>query len=126
MATVLIVEDDVMMRSTIKSMLEDDGHEIFEAEDGLAAIDTLNILISHRAVSLVITDILMPRVDGMSLITWIRKLDRSIKILAISGGSRAIFSDILSASRRLGAHASLKKPFTRQQLREKIDRLLAT
>ena len=51
-------------------------------------------------------------------------LDRSIRILAISGGSRAIFSNILGAAITYGAHDSLKKPFTAQQLRDKVGRLL--
>lgn len=125
MAIILIVEDDAMMRSTIKSMLEADGHDTLEAEDGLEAINILKNLTPDRVVSLIVTDILMPKVDGMSLIAGVRNLDRRTKILAISGGSRAIFSNILSASMTLGAHDCLKKPFTLRQLREKVAKHLS-
>lgn len=122
--TVLVVEDDTLMRSTIRTILEEDGYAILEAGDGLEAMKVLRSPPPGRAVPLIVTDILMPKVDGMSLISNVQKLDRSIKILAISGGSRAIFSNILAAAVTYGAHDSLKKPFTAQQLRDKVGRLL--
>ncbi len=122
--TVLVVEDDEMMRSTIRSILEEDGYAVLEAEDGLEAMKILRNPPPGRSVPVMVTDILMPRVDGMSLISNVQQLDRSIRILAISGGSRAIFSNILGAAITYGAHDSLKKPFTAQQLREKVARLL--
>lgn len=122
--TVLVAEDDTMMRATIRTILEEDGYAVLEAGDGLEAMQTLRKVLSGRSVPLIITDILMPKVDGMSFISNVQQLDRSIKVLAISGGGRAIFSNLLGAAITYGAHDSLKKPFTAKQLRDKVSRLL--
>jgi DNA-binding response OmpR family regulator len=124
MATILIVDDDAMVRGTVKSMLTLKGHEVLEAEDGLKALDVVKHAPTDHTISLMITDIMMPKVDGMTLITEARKLDRRLKILAISGGSRQIHSNFLKAAKNCGAHDALKKPFTHHELLAKVDQLL--
>lgn len=124
MATILIAEDNEMLRDTVKTMLTEKGHDVIAAEDGLEALDAVRRAAADHAISLLITDIILPKVDGMSLITETRKLDRRIKILAVTGGSRQIHANFLKAAKNCGAHDALKKPFTQQQLLEKVDQLL--
>jgi DNA-binding response OmpR family regulator len=124
MATILIAEDNEMLRDPVKTMLSEKGHEVIATEDGLEALDALRSAASDHSISLLITDIILPKVDGMSLITEARKLDRRIKILAITGGGRQIHSNFIKAAMNCGAHDALKKPFTQQQLMEKVDHLL--
>jgi CheY-like chemotaxis protein len=124
MATILIADDDPMVRKTIKSILVGKGHDVIEASDGLEAIRLLGELGPGQTISLIITDILMPKIDGFSLIVELRRLDQAIKILAVTGGGRMIHSDYLVAAKNVGAHDALKKPFTHHQLLEKVDSLL--
>jgi CheY-like chemotaxis protein len=124
MATILIADDDPMVRRTIRSILVGKGHEVIEAEDGVEAIRLLGNLKPNQTISLIITDILMPKIDGFSLIVELRKLNRAVRILAVTGGGRMIHSDYLAAAKNVGAHDALKKPFTHHQLLEKVDSLL--
>jgi DNA-binding response OmpR family regulator len=124
MATILIAEDDAMVMATMTFILTEIGHDVIEAANGAEAMEIFKNPAPDRPIEMIITDIIMPKTDGMSLITELRKLDKRIKILAVSGGGRASYSNFLSAARNLGAHESLKKPFTRQQLLEKVETLL--
>jgi two-component system cell cycle sensor histidine kinase/response regulator CckA len=124
MATILIADDDTLVRTTMKAILRAKGHDIIEAENGQEAIDIVRNVETGRTISLVVTDILMPKVDGLSLIAELMKIDGGLKILAVSGGGRMIHSNFLNAARNGGAHDVLKKPFTHHQLLEKVDGLL--
>jgi len=124
MATILLVEDDEVCRDAVKRILKKKGHEVIEAEDGLVALDRVRNAGPDHGITMMITDIMMPRVDGMTLIGEARKVDRRLKILAITGGSRQIHSDLVKAAKNCGAHDALKKPFTQAQLLEKVDQLL--
>src|SRR5262245_58208604 len=82
MARILVIDDDLLMQQTIKRILERDAHEIFTAEDGEAGVSQLKV----RRYDLVITDIMMPRQEGIETIRSIREEARGMPILAISGG----------------------------------------
>jgi DNA-binding response OmpR family regulator len=124
MATILIAEDDAMVMATIAFILAEQGHDVIQATNGAEAVKIFKNPAPDRTIALVITDIIMPKGDGMSLIAELRQLDGKLKILAISGLGRAGYSSFLGAAKNLGAHDSLKKPFTRQQLLEKVELLL--
>lgn len=65
MADVLIVDDDVSIRETLRMVLEDEGHAVEEAEDGLVALDALR---ATRAPRVVLLDLMMPRLDGAGVL----------------------------------------------------------
>lgn len=65
MADVLIVDDDVSIRETLRMVLEDEGHSVEEAEDGLVALDALRTTSGRRVVLL---DLMMPRLDGAGVL----------------------------------------------------------
>jgi CheY-like chemotaxis protein len=123
MAHILLIEDDELLRDTIAQMLALDGHRVTAASDGEAGLEAFR---RHRQVDLVITDILMPRMDGASMIVEMRKLDPYARVLAISGGRRALSSEFsLGTAAILGAGDQLVKPFTRADLTRAVTRAIA-
>ena len=102
MATILIVDDDETDRLKLAAALRPDGHEIVLARDGNEALD---VYLAQR-VHVVVTDMVMPGRDGLSLIAAIRDVDPRAAIVAVSGKSRSQ----LEASKIYGAHSILEKP----------------
>lgn len=126
--SVLIVDDSAISRSIIKRVLETLGIRlVFSAEDGFKAADFLRLVETDpqkagtSQIDLVITDLIMPRCDGPSLIRWIRRSpaspDRYVAIIAISG---APARERVQLARDLGVHEVLGKPFTAEALGSKI------
>lgn len=126
--SVLIVDDSAISRTIIRRVLEILGIRlIFSAEDGFQAADFLRLVEADplkagaSQIDLVITDLIMPRCDGPSLIRWIRRSpaspDRYTPIIAISG---APARERVQLARDLGAHEVLGKPFTAEALGSKI------
>jgi two-component system chemotaxis response regulator CheY len=120
MANVLIVDDSSTMRKIISRSLRQAGlpvDEIFEAGDG---IEGLNVL-SGKGVDLILSDINMPNMDGLEFIKQARANGCKAPIVMITteGGE-----DILKQAIENGASDSIKKPFTPDQLNEKLGGLL--
>ncbi len=103
MATIYLVEDEDDFRDTLSGILETAGHVVIAASDGGAAPEVVK---NHR-LNLVISDLVMEGVEGIETILSIRRLARSLPILAISGN--ALY---LENSAKLGTDAALLKPFT--------------
>jgi CheY-like chemotaxis protein len=80
--TILLVDDDPLVREVTAWMLEDAGHDVTEAEDGVAALDHLT---SHGPVDLLITDVNMPGMDGRELLREVRRRWPSLPVLVVSG-----------------------------------------
>lgn len=119
---VLIVEDSAVQRKVIRRMFDDSGYEVFEAETAEQALKCEDVV----GVDLLVTDIFMPGEGGLSVIQSIRKNWPNIRIIAISGGwkDKMIGEKTLNAAEVVGADATLKKPFTSEQLFEVTDRVL--
>lgn len=109
---VLVIEDEAALRQTIRRMLESAGHEVVEAENGRTGLEAFR----KNLLDVVITDIIMPNKEGIETIRDIRALNPGIRIVAISGGGRTKNFDFLRIAGKLGANATLAKPFQRQQL----------
>jgi YesN/AraC family two-component response regulator len=112
MATVLVVDDEELVRATLCQILEAAGHEIFEATNGNEA---LRVFEEHEA-DLVITDIIMPEKEGIETIVQLRKRKPNLKIIAISGGGRTNQMEYLKIAMKFGANDILSKPFRREQI----------
>lgn len=110
MPRILIIDDDTAVRATVRLALERAGYETVEAADGREGIRML------EGVDLVITDLLMPEVDGVDLIGQIRKEDRGLPIIAMSGGGKVDSKSYLEVAKALGAFAAIAKPFELQYL----------
>jgi CheY-like chemotaxis protein len=85
------------------------GHQVYSAGNGKGALD----IVEHRQIDLVITDILMPDMDGYELITALRKRTAPPRIIAMSGGSGRLDSEyLLRVARSMKVDKLLEKPLT--------------
>ena len=109
MAHILLVEDDDAYREMLHASLGEKGHTVVETRDGQEALNRFK----DGKFDLVITDILMPKKDGVETIIELRRLDATTRIIAISGGGHLIPSEnCLKIARSLGVNEVLEKPFT--------------
>src|SRR5471032_981260 len=108
---VLVADDEENIRLLMTSWLEQAGHRVTQAANGREA----GLLAEKTKFDLVVTDVLMPEVDGVGLIAELKKVSPASRVLAISGGGRIIDSnDCLRIAQGLGAHAAVMKPFNRE------------
>lgn len=121
MPSILLIDDDPEMRSMIRRTLERSDYRVLEAEDGRAGLD----LLAANAVDLVITDIIMPEMEGIELILRLRRDYPQLRIVAMSGGGRFAPEDYLQVAKVSGAARILAKPFTIDQLLTTLRELLA-
>jgi YesN/AraC family two-component response regulator len=122
MTTILLVDDEDLLREGVREILEMSDYTVIEARDGEEALS----LFAINNVDLVISDIVMPNMDGVDLVTRLRESFPDIPILTISGGSRVVSARFgLDSALLSGANDSLTKPFNAKQLLEKVGRLLA-
>ena len=103
MATILFVDDDEMERVFAGELLEPRGHELLFAGDGEAALE----IFAAEKVDVVVTDLAMPRLNGLRLIRRLRELDGHVPVIAASG----VAADQLLLAEDLGAVAILQKPW---------------
>ena len=115
---VLLVDDMGGIRRSVAHLLRQVGCEVVEAENGRQALDQLK----SGQFDLVITDILMPEVDGGEVINWLTRQGNRPKIIAMSGGGSQSTADQALAEARDKADAVLLKPFARQDLMGLVDR----
>jgi two-component system, cell cycle response regulator CpdR len=119
MARILLTEDDESVRTFVKRALELDGHEIVEAEDGGIALEVLNA--QHGNFDLLLSDIMMPVMDGIALALAVARDFPNLAILLMTGfadqrerafGLDSLVSDVIS------------KPFTLAEIRAAVTRAL--
>jgi len=116
MPVVLIIEDDKELREMLKTALVRKDFTVLEAENGREAI----MHFKPGVTDLVITDLIMPEEDGLKVIIKIKELKPSIKVIAISGGGKAGPGSYLNMAKAFGADAIFPKPFSVNDLIEKI------
>ena len=116
MARVEVIDDDQAIRTTIKLLLEREGHEVVLAEDGRKGIEQFRT----GEFDLLIVDIFMPGMDGLETIRSIHRMQPDIPIIVISGyGFRTALEsvpDFLNMAMKFGAVSSLQNPFRPSQL----------
>ena len=114
-----MIDDDDAMRSTIRRILERDGHQVSEAENGAAGLKVFRA----EGADVVLTDLIMPDKEGIETILDLREAAPELRILAMSGGD-GLETGRLGDAEALGADASLQKPFTVDELRRAVRALL--
>jgi len=119
-ARVVVIEDDEVVRRLLRIALKMAGYEVSEACDGPAGI---KLCISERT-DLVITDISMPLMDGLEVITFLRRSMPQTRIIATSGGLIHGGVDLLSEAARLGADMTFSKPFDLRRVVKMVGVLL--
>jgi two-component system cell cycle sensor histidine kinase/response regulator CckA len=120
-ARVMLVEDDDPVRIFAARALRNKGYTVFEAKGGEAALEQIRGA-AHR-IDLLITDVVMPVIDGPRLVREVRELDRSIKVIFISGYAEDAFRQRLDNERDIHF---LAKPFSLKQLAMKVKEVLKT
>jgi CheY-like chemotaxis protein len=116
---ILIIDDDPLARYTLSKMLTGDGYDVVMAVDGESGFAA--VVDENPAV--VITDLIMPKTEGIEMILRIRRERPEIRIVAISGGGRYGNADLLSLAQSVGADVIVAKPFEAEELLEPLRRL---
>ncbi|AWB07011.1 response regulator (plasmid) [Azospirillum humicireducens] len=128
MASVLIIDDDDVARAVLLRTMTMAGHEAVGARDGMEGMARFREHSAdrspHRPIDLVITDIFMPNQEGLATIMELRRASPSLKIIAISGGGVRASLDVLPVAEALGAHRTLRKPFTPAEVMEAVRAVL--
>lgn len=121
MARILLIDDDEQLRGMMIQMLTADGHQVSVAVDGAEGLEMSKALNPE----LILTDVLMPKMDGIEMIMELQKIHLNIPIIAMSGGRRAVSAEFnLESATLVGVKATLSKPFTRSELRVAIEKAL--
>jgi two-component system chemotaxis response regulator CheY len=107
----MVVDDDELVREAVAAMLDELCDHVYQASDG---IEGLEVLADHPDIGLIVTDISMPRLDGLTFVHRARRLHPELKVLFVSGLQHP------PASERF-----LLKPFMRGALVSAVQRLLA-
>jgi CheY-like chemotaxis protein len=123
MPHILVIEDDLEFRDPLVKLLMNDGHTVTVAGDGVEALRLLKTL----RPALIISDVLMPKMDGIETIMELSRSGNQVPIIAMSGGRRSVSADFnLASAKLMGVRATLSKPFSRADLRDAITQALAT
>ncbi len=109
---VLVVDDDRAHLDACVRLLKLEGFETLTASNGVEALK----VIDKQDVDLVLTDILMPDMEGIELISRLRKAKPGLRMISMSGGGRIGAVQCLDLSRRFGVLQTLGKPFSRDEL----------
>ena len=117
---ILLVDDDAAVRRTLSRALQLDGHDVLEAPNGLHGLRALE----SEAVDLIITDVVMPDMEGLEFLRRVRKREPSPRVIVISGGGHVTTSPYLELADRLGADATLLKPISMAELRDTVQQVM--
>lgn len=109
---ILFVDDEHTARKAFANLIRKDGYDVLEAENGRAAIEQLD----QKSVDLLITDMIMPEMDGVQTILAVRSRFPAVKIIALAEHRITPAENSLKIARALGSHKTLVKPFTPVEL----------
>lgn len=120
MVQVLIIDDNELVRFTLRDIMETYGHQVTEARDGREGI----AIFKTGQFDIVLTDIVMPVMDGIEVIQEIRQRDMDLPIIAISGSGGAFKMQHLEIARNAGATKVMYKPFMPDDLLKAVEECL--
>ena len=120
MPNILLIDDDPIIQKAFSRYLISFGYEVHLADNGKKGLK----IIEATPPDLIITDILMPEMDGLEVLMAVRKLEFSIPVIAISGGMRALPINFLRDAKDLGARYVFEKPVPLQNLLEAVKELI--
>jgi PAS domain S-box-containing protein len=117
---ILLIDDEELVRSVMKRILEHEGFKVVEASNGNEGL----MIFRNDPTDLVITDLLMPEKDGMEIIIEIQKTYPNTKLIAVSGGGKIGAEHYLEMAERTGAMLTLRKPIDRKKLLDAVYKVL--
>ena len=101
--TILVVEDEPLIRMCAVAILQDAGYRVLEAQNSAEALDVLS---QHSEISIMVTDVHMPgHMDGLALVTWVQLNNPSIRAIVVSGNATA------AQAGKAGAFGFVAKPY---------------
>ena len=109
---ILVIDDDVASRYMLRFLLEKEQHEVFEAEDGEIGFERFREI----QPDIVITDIIMPKKEGISLIKELRAENSSLPVIAITSDVHGRAKEFLELSKQVGATTVIEKPISHDSL----------
>lgn len=119
-AQILIIEDDTAVREGVAKVLSRAGYSVLKSSNGREGLEILE----KEPCDIVLTDIIMPEMEGIETITRIAKQYPGLKVVAMSGGGRLGNTDFLKVASQIGAVDTIAKPATAKQLLETIEKHL--
>jgi CheY-like chemotaxis protein len=123
MSTILLVEDETLLREGIQEILEAHGYVVIGAADGLEALEWLG----QATVNLIVTDLLMPNMNGVEFIKHVHADHPDIPIVVISGSNGTAMTRMgIESIQVQGTTASITKPFKAAELVAMVQKVLAT
>ena len=130
MASILIIDDEEDVRLVLKEVLERAGYEVSVAENGLEGLQ----LLERDEFDLMITDVIMPGIDGVTTMQRARGMYPNMPVIVITGGGNVApmeyepgaikTSAFLASATKAGANRTLTKPFGRKDILEAVQELL--
>jgi DNA-binding response OmpR family regulator len=120
MASILVMDDDPQIRRMVVKALATQNHTIREAENGIEGLS----LLREEGADLVISDIFMPKKEGIETILEIRRIAPNTKIIAISGGGFSGRGGYLAMAEKLGADRIMQKPLRLNEFLSVVTELL--
>jgi CheY-like chemotaxis protein len=110
MARILVIDDQKSIRTVLRIVLEGEGHEVLEAANGRLGLE----LYREQSADLIITDLVMPEMDGLDLILELTRNFLNVKVIAMSGNPES--ESPLNLARLLGARQTFVKPINMDKL----------
>ena len=117
---ILVIDDDELIRSLVKEILSRNNYQVDEAENGKVGLQKCK----SRDYDLIITDIVMPEMEGISLIQKLNEFHPGIPVIAMTGNAHGRMDEFLELSQQLGANAVLAKPLHKDELVSTVTSLL--
>jgi two-component system response regulator MprA len=111
--TILVVDDEPAIRELAASILTEEGYQVLEASDGLAALD----IVEHKDVDLVLSDIMMSRLDGYGLVRCLRSHGHTLPVVLMSAVT-------VAPAGKIPGVRFLSKPFAIEQLCQMVSAAL--
>jgi len=111
-ANILIIDDEEMVRGTIKEILEEDGHKVIGAESGEKGIE----IFRRQRFDLVLTDLGMPRMSGWEVVYFLKRINAEVPIILLTGWADQTDIELAIRASESGIDAVLKKPVMIQEL----------
>jgi len=123
MACIMVVDDEIDVRLTLREALELHGYSVIEASNGNAALS----LYRKEQPDLLILDLFMPEKEGLEVILELKREYPDAKIIAISGGGTlGLKEGALRAAQYFGAQRGFTKPFALRDVLDAVEALLKT
>ena len=118
---ILVIDDEVEICSTLRDILTREGYNVLTAPNGRKGLQHYH---DHQ-VDLVITDVLMPEMDGLEVVRTLRRLSSTLLIIVMSGGGNRDL-DFWVEAKEFGATQTIAKPFRLEEVVAMVHRLFGS